>query len=89
LRSRCDLVCDGRGPFELVHADGSVERFDLDREAARALLAASFEAARKAGFTFPARPIHLSPQEKLIEIVRRSQELALEGEGGEADQGDE
>ena len=25
LRSRCDLVCDGRTPLELVHADGSTD----------------------------------------------------------------
>ena len=31
-------------------------------------------------------PIRLVPQDKLVEIVRRSQALALEGEGGEADQ---
>jgi CRISPR-associated protein Csb1 len=35
-----------------------------------------------------AEPIRLIPQDKLVEIVRRSQALALEGEGGEADEGD-
>src|SRR5262249_24356433 len=35
-----------------------------------------------------AEPIRLTPQDKLVSIVRRSQELALEGEGGEADEGD-
>jgi CRISPR-associated protein Csb1 len=89
LRSRCDLVCEGRAPFEIVHADGSVDRADLDREAARALYKASLEAARKAGFQLSTEPIRLTPQEKLVEIVRRSQTLALEGEGGEADDGDE
>jgi CRISPR-associated protein Csb1 len=85
LRSRCDLVCEGRASFDLVHADGSVDRLDLDREAARTLYAASLEAARKAGFKLAVEPIRLTPQDKLVEIVRRSQMLALEGEGGEAE----
>lgn len=87
LRSRCDLVCEGRAPFDLVHPDGSVDHVEIGRDLARALLAASVEAARKAGFTLAAEPIRLRPQDKLVEIVRRSQQLALEGEGGEANEG--
>jgi CRISPR-associated protein Csb1 len=89
LRSRCDLVCENRSPFEVVHSDGSVDRLDVDREAVRALCRTSLDAARRAGFKLAADPIRLTPQEKLVEIVRRSQTLALEGEGGEADEGDE
>ncbi len=88
LRSRCDLVCEGRAPFELVHADGGIDDLKIDRAAARALYAAALDAARKAGFKLVADPIRLTPQDKLVEIVRRSQVLALEGEGGEADEGD-
>src|SRR5215831_9351348 len=39
LRSRCDLVCEGRAPFELVHADGSADHLEIDRGAVRALYA--------------------------------------------------
>jgi|HubBroStandDraft_1064217.scaffolds.fasta_scaffold00196_14 CRISPR-associated protein Csb1 len=85
LRSRCDLVCDGRAPLELVHPDGTVDRVEIDGVAARALYAASFEAAVKAGFRLSAEPVRLAPQPKLVEIVQRSQKLALEGEGGEAE----
>lgn len=85
LRSRCDLVCDGRTPFELVHADGSTASLDIGRDSARALYAAAIETARSAGFDLAAEPIKLTPQDKLVEIVRRSQALALEGEGGEAE----
>src|SRR5581483_7987286 len=77
LRSRCDLVCEGRAPFELVRADGIVDRLELDRHAARSLYAASLDAARAAGFKLAEVPIRLTPQEKLVEIVRRSQTLAL------------
>ena len=82
LRSRCDLVCDGDAPFELVHADGSTTTLKLDRATARALYREAYEGAEKAGFRF--RSLTLEPQEKLVEIVRRSRELALEGEGGES-----
>ena len=79
LRSRCDLVCDDEAHLELVHADGSTEPVDVDCAAARALYQEAYEAARSAGFAF--RPITLQPQDKLIEIVRCSRELALVGDG--------
>ena len=81
LRSRCDLVCDGVAPFELVHADGSSEPLELDSASTRALYRDSYIQAEAAGFRF--RSLVLKPQDKLIEIVRRSRDLALEGEGGE------
>ena len=55
----------------------------VERDAARALYKAAFAAARDAGFELSREPVRLVPQEKLVEIVRRSQRLALEGEGGE------
>jgi CRISPR-associated protein Csb1 len=85
LRSRCDLVCEGRAPFELVHADGSIDTLKIDRAGARALYTAALEAARKVGFKFAAEPIRLTPQDKLIHIVKESQKQALEGKGGEAE----
>ncbi len=81
LRSRCDLVCDGPAPLELVRADGSTETVDLDREEALALYRDAYARAESAGFRFES--IVLTPQDKLVEIVRRSRELALEGAGGE------
>jgi CRISPR-associated protein Csb1 len=79
LRSRCDLVCDGVATLELVHADGTTEPVDLDLPWARDLYREAHAAALQAGFEFS--PILLKPQPKLVEIVRRSRELALEGEG--------
>jgi CRISPR-associated protein Csb1 len=86
LRSRCDLVCDGRAPLELVHANGAVDRVEMDRSIARQLYENAFREACGAGFDLSAEPIRLTPQDKLVEIVRKSQALAFEGEGGEADQ---
>ena len=86
LRSRCDLVCEGRAPLELVHPDGALEMITIDRAAARTLYQKAFEGAQKAGFALSAKPIRLTPQDKLVEIVRKSQELALSGKGGEEDE---
>ena len=85
LRSRCDLVCDGSAPLELVRADGSSEEFDLDRAGARALYRDAYANAEAQRFEF--RSLTLEPQEKLVEIIRRSRKLALEGEGGEDEGG--
>jgi CRISPR-associated protein Csb1 len=88
LRSRCDLVCDGASNPEIVHADGTTAPFSTDREEVRNLYKEAFRAAEGAGFKFPTRPVELMPQPKLVEIVRKSQELALAGLGGEADEGE-
>ena len=114
LRSRCDLVCEGKKPLELVHPDGATEDVEInkcegrtplelvnpdgttkdiaiDREAAHKLYKEAVKAAKDAGFELSAEPLRLTPQDKLVEIVRKSQALALSGEGGEEEEesGDE
>jgi CRISPR-associated protein Csb1 len=84
LRSRCNLVCDGTTPLELVHANGRVDELELDRSGAQRLYIDAYSTARDAGFLLMREPIRLMPQPKLVEIVRRSQERALAGEGGDA-----
>ena len=81
LRSRCDLVREGAAPLELVNLDGSTTEVEFDRDRALALHRETYRQAEDAGFAF--RFLALSPQDKLIEIVRKSRELALEGDGGE------
>lgn len=83
LRSRCDLVCDGRAPLEIVRSDGSTEAVEIDRTQARMLYNAAYDAAQSAGFTLSPKPLDLRPQDKLVEIVRESQKLALALEGGD------
>lgn len=84
LRSRCDLVCDGRAPLELVRPDGLTEEFVLAYAEALKLYKEAFKQAQSAGFDLPAAPLRLTPQDKLVAIVRESQRLALAGEGGES-----
>ncbi len=85
LRSRCDLVCDGPAPLELVGFDGAAETIDLDLAAARSLHEEAYDKAKAAGFEFSAEPIRLTPKDKLVQIVRESQNKALRDEGGEAE----
>ena len=84
LRSRCDLVCDSPAPLELVHADGSTTPLELNSKEAKALYQKSYEQAKEAGFEF--RSLNLQPQDKLIEIIHRSRQLALLGESGDQDE---
>jgi len=82
LRSRCDLVCEGGlAPIEIVGFDGEAVTVAISPEEACALAEAAFEAARAAGFALDATPRLLQPQEKLLELVRLSQQRALGGEG--------
>lgn len=83
LRSRCDLVCDGRTPLEIVHADGSTDEVDPDRRTTWTLYRTAHAVASAADFDF--RSLTLKPQAKLVEIVRLSRKLALEGAGGDED----
>lgn len=78
LRSRCDLVCDGDAPIELVQSDGKSAAIELDLLGARTLHADAYEAAQAAGFNLDATPVVLTPQDKLVHIVRESQRKALE-----------
>ena len=89
LRSRCDLVCEGLSPLELVHPDGSTAEIKLDQSQARNLYSEAFNAARSCGFILNEKPLELKPQPKLVAIVRQSQNLALAGEGGEAEESQE
>lgn len=86
LRSRCDLVCDGVAPIELVRFDGSTEVVSMNLAEAIALYGEAIAAARKVGFTLSTQPLHLTPQEKLVYLVRESRDLALAGKGTDAEE---
>ncbi|MCC6918565.1 MAG: type I-U CRISPR-associated protein Cas7 [Alphaproteobacteria bacterium] len=83
LRSRCALVCDGLAPLQHIRPDGSATDVTLDAAAARALYGEAFKAAKAAGFALSGEPVRLTPQDKLVSIVKQSQEMARQGEGGE------
>ena len=85
FRSRCDLVCDGIAPLELLAFDGSVTSPGVTADEAVALHEAAFDAAVSAGFKLDPSPVILKPQEKLVKIVRKSQQKALDDEGDDDD----
>jgi len=89
LRSRCDLVCEGAAPLELVAFDGTTRPFELSAEEAADLYAEALARARDAGFTLAAEPVRLTPQPKLVRIVEESKNRALADEGGEVDEADD
>jgi hypothetical protein len=53
--------------------------------AAHSLHEEAYDKAKTAGFEFSAKPIRLTPKDKLVQIVRESQNKALRDEGGEAE----
>ena len=82
LRSRCHLFAESAPTWELLDRPGKPPiEFELSPDAALQLLADAIEEARKAGLPWEDE-IELTPSAELVELVRRSQELASQ-EGAE------
>jgi len=79
LRSRCGLVAEGLADFELVHADGRVEAFQMDSKSARAEFDAAVADAKKVGLAWNEEPTMLTPQPKLIELIKKSRDIQALG----------
>jgi CRISPR-associated protein Csb1 len=81
LRSRCDLVPerDQSVAFELIHGDGSSEILPLDLATACALFRDTAALAASNGLAMRNTDLLLQPQDKLLELVRKSRDLALHG----------
>ena len=84
LRSRCQLFAVQEPVWELLDRPGeSPQKFDLSPEDALNLLQETITEAKKAGLPWEGE-IELTPSVELVELVRRSQELAS-ASGGEED----
>jgi CRISPR-associated protein Csb1 len=86
LRSRCDLVCEGRSPFEVVHPDGATDQFEVNAESAVTVLSEAVTAAKSAGFPWNDKPIRLLPQKRLVELLALSRAKGLAGESEAEDE---
>lgn len=75
LRSRCGLVADGMQDFEIVKADGSIRPLKVDTRLAMDAYRQAVQAAREAGLPWHPEPIALTPQQKLVELVKKSREI--------------
>lgn len=83
LRSRCHLVASVAPEWELIDKPGQEpERFKISGDEALTLLNQAIDAAREAGLPWEGE-IKLTPHDDLVELVRRSQELAAETGGEE------
>lgn len=85
LRSRCLLWPTAPLTWELLDRPGeTTDPFEMDAAAAIKLLADAVQHAKKLGLTWLNEPLKLKPAKKLVELVRKSQELAIvSGEGGD------
>jgi len=84
LRSRSLLWPDGPMVWELLERPGQPPRaFELTAKRAVSLLNEAIEAARKAGLPWREDPVTLQPSAELVELVRRSQNLARQEGAGE------
>ena len=76
LRSRCQLFAEQAPTWALLDRPGEAPReFELDSESALHLLNQAIAGARDAGLPWEGE-IELTPSPELVELVRRSQELA-------------
>jgi CRISPR-associated protein Csb1 len=91
LRSRCQLFPTAPFVWELLDEPGTEpKKFTLTRAEALSLYQEALAVAKKAGLPVAEDELVLTPSPQLIELVRRSQELAAkqvednETEGGGA-----
>jgi CRISPR-associated protein Csb1 len=80
LRSRCVLAATGPLVFDIVGRAGSVETAELDGTAALALVAQAAQAAADSGLGWRTEELVLAPADRLVELIRRSQDIAVAGE---------
>jgi CRISPR-associated protein Csb1 len=82
LRSRCHLFADGASAWELLERPGQAPtKFMLDTGAALRLLGEAIREATDMGLPWKGE-VQLTPSPALVELVRRSQELASEAKAG-------
>jgi CRISPR-associated protein Csb1 len=80
LRSRCVLVCERPATFEMVTRDGAAIPFDLTGADALKLIAEAADHAAQAGLPWRNGELTLRPAPRLVELIRRSQQLTEAGE---------
>lgn len=85
LRSRCLLWPDAPMKWDLLAKPGEQPlSFSVTGDQAIKLLEMALGAAKEHGLVWEEKPVVLQPQQKLVDLVRKSQLLGMEtGEGGE------
>jgi len=79
LRSRCHLVAEDEAPFELVGRTAADKKeFMLTAEQACGLCNEAADRAKRAGLPWREEPLVLQPEERLIELIEKAREEAVE-----------
>jgi CRISPR-associated protein Csb1 len=82
LRSRCVLTPSAPLEFELINRGSATgDRYQVTRQQAIDLVHDAAQASSKAGLTWRAEPLQLTPSPKLVELVKRSKDLSVAGSG--------
>jgi len=76
LRSRCDLVPEVAGTWEILKADGQIVSIALTPDEACELLNAAVKEAEQAGLKWRKDPLTLFPSDGLTQLVMKSRALA-------------
>ncbi len=85
LRSRCLLWPEQASRWQVLGRAGTEPTdLELDADAAVGLLGEAIAAVRSAGLPWRSEPLVLKPSDKLVQLVRKSQQVAVES--GEGDQ---
>lgn len=82
LRTRTLLVPEGPAKWEAVMMMGETRQLEITAEGAIALYNASVEQAVAVGLSYETTPVQLTPSKGLVDLVRRSKEIAIDT-GGE------
>ena len=78
LRSRCLLFPEEPMRWEVLEKPGEApQQFSLDKKAAENLLTDAIAAAKKMKLPWDEEPVVLTPSAQLVQLVRKSQELAV------------
>ena len=85
LRSRCLLIGTAPAVWELLDGSGGVRAFDFPVEQAREAYTESVDIARAAGLPWMEQEMVLEPNPHLVELVRKSQDLAADQTDGDED----
>lgn len=83
LRSRCQLVPSGPFVWNLLSGPGKETPFELSAGSAVKLFNDAVGEAKTAGLPWEEHVIELTPSADLLALVRRSHEIAVEGEEGD------
>ena len=80
LRSRCVLVPTAPLSLDLVSRAGATTTVELDGDAALALVAEASGRAAEVGFAWRVGELALRPTDRLVTLIRKSQDIAVAGE---------